>query len=176
MNPQLAGHRLWSLRRAWAGANLCRARLAAAADAAPVLTYVGGFAVRDLRGHAGHDVDYYSWECVRVIKIADKTIKAGLKGRVEVENALALLREGAPLLEEFRHSVTHPEDNRGADDIMYFGEAVRLHPGGQVEYVVDPRYETHEALGRLFAATEAALLTLAQADDGSFPRYDNSGS
>lgn len=70
MNVQLAGHHLWNLRRAWAGANLCRSRLAEAEAAAPILD-LGTIQVRDLRGHAGHDVDYYAWEVVRILKIVD---------------------------------------------------------------------------------------------------------
>ncbi len=170
VNSQLAAHHLRSLRRAWAGANLCRERLDAAADGAPVLTHASGVAVRDMRSQAGHDVDYYAWECVRIIKLAETAIKAGLRGGADVNEALTELRVQAPLLKDFRDSITHPESNRGADDIVYFGEAVRLPPGGHVEYVVDPRHETHEALDRLFAATEAALLTLGQARGPALPK------
>jgi hypothetical protein len=82
----------------------------------------------------------------------------------------------APLLEEFRNQVTHVEDNRGADDIVYFGDAVRLLPSGRVEYVVDPRYRQHALLARLVVATEAALLTLAAPYHGPLKRYDHSGA
>jgi len=60
VNAELAGRHLWNLRRAWAGANLCRARLAAAEDAAPVID-LGSIQMKDLRGQLGHDVDYYAW-------------------------------------------------------------------------------------------------------------------
>lgn len=172
MNVQLAGHHLWNLRRAWAGANLCRSRLAEAEAAAPILD-LGSIQVTDLRGHAGHDVDYYAWEVVRILKIADTIVRAGLRGRTDVERAQEALREEAPLLEAFRNQVTHVEDNRGADDIVYFGDAVRLLAGGRVQYVVDPRHRQHDLLADLVAAAEAALLTLAVADDGALPRYDN---
>jgi hypothetical protein len=147
VNAQLAGRHLWSLRRAWAGAKLCRSRLSAADDAAPVIVDAGGIQVKDLRGQAGHDVDYYAWEAVRIVKIAEKAVAAGLRGRAEVESALAAVRAGAPLLEDFRNQVTHVEDNRGADDIAYLGQAIRLFPGGRVEYVVDPRYTTMNSSG-----------------------------
>ena len=175
MNIEVAGHHLWNLRRAWAGANLCRSRLAQAENSAPVID-AGAFQIKDLRGRAGHDVDYYAWEGVRILKIVDKVIKAGLRGRDEVTRARDALRAEAPLLEEFRNQVTHVEDNRGADDIVYFGDAVRLLPNGGVEYVVDPRYRQHDLLARLVAATEAALLTLASPDNGPLKRYDNSGA
>lgn len=67
VNVELAGHHLWNLRRAWAGANLCRDRLAQAVNSAPVID-VGAFQIRDLRGQAGHDVEYYAWESVRILK------------------------------------------------------------------------------------------------------------
>lgn len=72
-------------------------------------------------------------------QIVDKVIKARLRGHGDVARARDDLRAEAPLLEEFRNQVTHVEDNRGADDVVYFGDAVRLLPGGRVEYVVDPR-------------------------------------
>lgn len=173
MNRELAGHHLWNLRRAWAGANLCRARLAAANDAAPVLD-LGDTQVKDLRGQGGHDVDYYAWESVRILKIADKVIRAGLRGYPQVEHACDALRAAAPLLETFRNQVTHVEDNRGADDIVYFGDAVRLLPGGRVEYVVDPRYRQHDLLAEVVRSAEVSLLSLAP-DGELIPRPDNSG-
>lgn len=160
MNAEVATQLLWNLRRAWAGANLCRDSLGAAADAAPVID-LGSIQIKDLRGHASHDVDYYAWESVRILKIADKVIRAGLRNSANVERARDALRAEAPLLETFRNEVTHVEDNRGADNITYFGEAVRLLPGGSVEYVVDPRYHQHDLLGELVAAAEAALSSLA---------------
>jgi hypothetical protein len=98
-----------------------------------------------------------------------------LRGAAEVDRAREALRAEAPLLESFRDQVTHVEDNRGADDITYFTDAVRLLPGGRVEYVVDPRYHQHDLLGALVAAAEAALRTLAAPDYKSPPRYNNSG-
>lgn len=165
----LAGRHLWNLRRAWSGANLCRDRLAEINDSAPVIA-----GVKDLRGLPNHDVDYYAWECVRLVKIAEKVVASGLRGRDEVRQALEALRAEAPKLESFRNEVTHVEDNRGADNVLYFGVAVRLLPAG-VEYAVDPRYQHHDRLRDLFFAVEKSLLTLAAPDTGSpFPRYDNS--
>jgi hypothetical protein len=173
MDAQLAGIHLWNLRRAWAGANLCRDRLQAAHDAAPTID-LGETQVKDLRGNAAHDVDYYAWEGVRIMKISEKVTSAGLRGGPEVDHARAELEAEAPRLRRFRDSVTHVEDNRDADDVVYFGEAVRLHPGGRVEYVFDPRYRQHDLLGAVVNATESALLTLAVDDDGTLPRFDNS--
>lgn len=173
MNRELAGQHLWNLRRAWSGANLCRQRLADANESAPVIDLGGDRPpIKDLRGRMAHDVDYYAWEAVRIIKIATKVVGAGLRGKVEVDRALADLRREAPHLETFRHQVTHVEDNRGADDVVYFGEAVRLRPGGRVEYLVDPRYRQHDLLATLVRATETALLTLAPPDNSEPPRHE----
>jgi hypothetical protein len=121
--------------------------------------------IRDLRGHHGHDVDYYAWESVRILKIADKVVRAGLRGHGDVERAREDLRAEAPLLEKFRDEVTHVEDNRGADNITTTSLAVRLSPGERVKYVVDPRNSQHDSLGALVAAAETALLTLAVSGD-----------
>lgn len=173
MNVELAGHHLWNLRRAWAGANLCRDRLAAIEEAAPVIDLGTLGPMKDLRGQLGHDVDYYAWEGVRILKISEKVTKAGLRGSEAVKAARDDLDTEVPGLLAFRDQVTHVEDNRGADDIAYFGDAVRLRPGGRIDYVLDPRHRLHDLLGALVAASEAALLTLATPDAGRFPRYDN---
>lgn len=165
MNPELAVRHLRNLRRAWSGATLCRQRLAEADESAPVIPLGYGFEIKDDRGHKAHDVDYYAWEAVRIMNIARKTVGAGLAGKDAVEQALAELRAEAPYLETFRHQVTHVEDNRGADDVVYFGQAVRLKPGGDVEYLVDPRYRQNDLLAALVDLTEAALRTLAATDD-----------
>ena len=157
MNKTLASTHLRNLRRAWDGANLCRTRLQEAEDNAPILAGI----IKDMRGHAGHDVDYYAWECVRIMKIAEKVIKAGLRGHAAVQSACDDIDAEAPALKDFRDSVTHVEDNRHADDVSYSGAAVRWLPGGRVEYLVDPRYEHHDYMGKLVKATETSLLTLA---------------
>ena len=143
MNATLAGTLIWSLDRAWRGANLCRDRLA--------------------QDNTSHDVDYYAWEAVRIMKIAGKVVSSGLRGSPAIVDALAALDMEAPGLKAFRDAVTHVEDNRGADDIVYFAQAVRLRPNGGVEYVVDSRYRTHDLLAEVVRATAVALKTLAPA-------------
>lgn len=165
MNPRLADTHLWHLVRAWHGACLCRARLLSRDEPSQRVESGDGRAVADFIGYRGHDVDYYAWEAVRIIKIAEKVVAAGLRGKVDVERALADLRRDAPRLEEFRNAVTHVEENRGADGITYFSDAVELKPNGQVEYVLDPRYRHHDLLAALVAAAERALATLAPASD-----------
>lgn len=88
MNSQLAGTHLWNLRRGWAGANLCRDRLMATAENAPRLIDGASIPVKDLRDQHGHDVDYYSWEAVRILNIAAKVVTAGLRGMSQVQQAI----------------------------------------------------------------------------------------
>lgn len=160
MTPELAGRLMFLLDRAWDGAELCRRRLEQAGSDAPRIGQVV-----DLRGYAGHDVDYYAWEAVRIVNIAEKALAAGLRGRDEVRASLEAITSEAPYLEAFRNAVTHPEDNRGADEVVYFTNAVRLRQGGGVEYLVDPHDRTHVLLKRLADVTHAALGTLAAAGD-----------
>lgn len=78
-------------------------------------------------------------------------------------------------MKDFRNAVTHPEDNRTADDVLFIGAAMRLRPGMQAEYVIDPRRGLHDALEDLVAAAEVALLAVVGPDPPGLERYDNSG-
>ena len=112
VNVELAGHHL---------SGICAARGPAQAFAVadspklrpPPPSLTSEASRHSLRGRAGHDVDYYAWEVVRILKIADKVVRAGLRGRTDVERAQGALREEAPLLESFRNQVTHVEDIAG---------------------------------------------------------------
>jgi hypothetical protein len=171
---ELAGHRLWQLRRARRGAALSRRRLLDALDAAPIVTESAMGPVRDQTWlHAWtieHDVSYYAWEAVKIVNIARK-----VRGDHRVQAALDAIEESAPGLSDFRDAITHPEDNRTADDVLFAAAAMRLQPGLQPEYIVDPRYGLHDALEALVSAAEASLLAIAGPDESAFPRFDNSG-
>jgi hypothetical protein len=135
---ELAGYRLWQLRRARRGAALARRRLLEALDAAPVITQSSMGPVKDLTGTNAwtveHDLSYYAWEAVKILNIARK-----VRGDHRVQAALDVVAERSPELEAFRNAVTHPEDNRTFDDVLFAGAAMRLRPGMQPEYVIDPR-------------------------------------
>ena len=48
--------------------------------------------------------------------------------------------------------MTHAVDD-GLENVTWFGPfAAELKPGGEVEYIIDARYEHHEALERFFGA------------------------
>lgn len=117
-----------------------------------------------------HDVSYYAWEAVKIMNIARK-----VRGDHRVQAALDAINESAPGLSDFRDAITHPEDNRTADNVLFAAAAVRLQPGLQPEYVVDPRYELHDALEALVSAAEASLLAIASPDGSAFLPFDNSG-
>lgn len=171
---ELAGHRLWQLRRARRGAALSRRRLLEALDAAPVITQSAMGPVKDLTGTKAwtveHDLSYYAWEAVKILNIARK-----VRGDHRVQAALDIVAEGSPELENLRNAVTHPEDNRTADDVLFAGAAVRMRPGTRPEYLVDPRHGLHDALENLVAAAEVALLAAAGPVPPGLKRYDNSG-
>ena len=171
---ELAGQRLWQLRRARRGAALSRRRLLDTLDAAPIITQSALGPVRDQTWPNAwtveHDVSYYAWEAVKILNIARK-----VRGDHRVQAALDAVEESAPALRDFRDAMTHPEDNRTADDILFAAAAMRMQPGLRPEYVVDPRYGLHDALEALVSVAEVALLAIAGPDDPAFPRFDNSG-
>jgi hypothetical protein len=55
--------------------------------------------------------------------------------------------------------VTHPSDDDRLDNVAWFDSVVRLAPSGPVEYLVDPRYQDHDAALEL----SRALLTYLEA-------------
>lgn len=156
MTPELAGRRLYLLRRAFDGATLCLSRHVDAIEGREV---IGG--ARNLIGYRAHDVDYYAWEAVRIWKIASKTSKA--VADESIIDALSHLDLVTPGLKDYRDAATHPEDNRGNDDLVLASGAYRIHPGGRAEKVLDPTH-AHEALRRLFSATETVLLRVRGSD------------
>jgi hypothetical protein len=168
MSPELAGNRLWMLRRAWAGAVLCRDRHAAMVDAAPTLNVGASLPIKNLVGIDFHDLDYYAWEAVRICNIAWKVQGGGLH-RVGILGRLEALDRVAPHLRSFRDSATHPEDNRDNDDVIYAGAVMRWGP--TPTYLLDVR-TAHRPLGEVVAATEAALVSVTP-DEGPPARYDN---
>lgn len=168
MDRDTARRHYSNLHRAVDGSELCRQRLADD-TAASVRDIGGGIKIHDLVGYAAHDIDYYAWEATRIVNTGRQAIKDGIPNADRVQAALDRLEAVAPGLRKFRNAVTHPEDNKGADDITYFGTAVRLLPNGRVEYVIDPRHEHHDALTVLADAIRAALLPLVDLDEPQAP-------
>ncbi len=152
---------LSALDRSWRGAETCRARLAALTTNAPAAG-----PVKDLRGLFTNDVDYYALEAVRIMNIAGRIADDRDEQRAVIDEARAHLDRVAPQLRDYRNATVHADepDHRTAD-VAYFGQAVRFLPGGGVEYLVDPRYEHHDALhGRLPSRPQRARPHRASSD------------
>jgi hypothetical protein len=100
--------------------------------------------VIDLRGDTGSDLDYYVYELARLQDLAKEIINAFGAPEVVVD-ALASFEAAIPALRRIRNPVTHPSDDNRLDAVAWFDSVVKLRPNGEVEYLVDPRYEHHHA-------------------------------
>lgn len=74
----------------------------------------------------------------------------------EIVSALASFDQAIPRLRSVRNPLTHPSDDDRLDGVAWFDSVVRLLPNGSVEYLVDPRYEHHDAALELTRALGAA--------------------
>jgi hypothetical protein len=63
----------------------------------------------------------------------------------DVVVGLATFDAAVPALRKIRNPLTHPSDDARLDAVAWFDAVVKLHPDGAVEYLVDPRYEHHDA-------------------------------
>jgi hypothetical protein len=137
-------------RRITAGIELQRRRIIARTEQAPTLSSGGDRELRDHRGDPGNDLDYYIYELARLQDLARALNKVFGRPR-EVVEALAAFEAAIPALRRVRNPLTHPSDDKRLDGVAWFDAVVRLRPRGEVEYLVDPRYDQHDAalaLGR----------------------------
>lgn len=141
------------------GARLQRQRIAQRTEAAPVIAG----SVIDLRGD-NTDLDYYVFEMFRVREIARMISEAQtFPDRQVIVTALATFDNAVPDLKALRDPLTHldgkPDSLQG---VTWFDSVVRLEPGGAVTYMVDPRYDHHEALEALYEALTGYLGPLVE--------------
>lgn len=115
--------------------------------------------VTDLTGDPGNDLDYYVYELARLQDLA-RTINEMFDQPDEIVDALATFDQAVPNLRRIRNPLTHPSDDNRLDDVAWFDSVVKLLPNGAVEYLVDPRYEHHDAALEL----SRALATYLQID------------
>jgi hypothetical protein len=59
--------------------------------------------------------------------------------------------------------LTHPSNDERLDDVAWFDSVVKLGPNSSVEYVVDPRYQDHDAALELSRALSRYLATTLEA-------------
>lgn len=104
---------------------------------------------------APHDIDFYAHAAWQLPEAGGQA-----RGRLSLAAAAALLDEldeAVPRLREYRDVMTHAVDD-GLENIAWFGDRVgEILDGGVVEYIIDTRFEHHEALETFFAGLIDAL-------------------
>ncbi len=147
---------LAGLRRVRAGLEGQRQRVIDGADAAPRLAGIDREVV-DFTGDVGLDLDYYIFELVRLRDVAGAVIRSLDPHSLELKAARERFIEAIPHLADLRSRLTHLVDLPDLDDVSWFNSVVRLLPGGKVEYLVDPRYQHHDAAMALVETLETYL-------------------
>lgn len=146
-------------RRIVHGLETQRARIMGRTAQAPKLFGGTGHEVTDLTGGVGNDLDYYVYELARLRELT-LVINKTFDHPAEIVDALASFDQAVPHLRSIRNPLTHPSDDNRLDGVAWFDSVVRLLPNGSVEYLVDPRYEHHDAALEL----SRALGTYLQAE------------
>lgn len=108
-----------------------------------------------------NDLDYYVYELARLQDLTREAIKSFGEPQ-ELVDALAAFDAAVPKLREIRNPLTHVKDNAYLDDVAWFDAHIKLNPDGSVEYLVDSRYQHHDAALALGAAVLAYLRGLEQ--------------
>lgn len=150
-----------ALRRTGEGLELQRQRILDRAAAAPELLPNDPTSAVLLTG-PDNDLDYYIYELSRLNGLGESIIKVFGKPNVRLRpdtliNAQNDFRAAIPALRDIRNALTHPNDNDQLDDYVTFSAGVRLRPDGKVDYLVDPRYQHHEAAQRYLGQLQAYL-------------------
>jgi hypothetical protein len=139
------------------GARIQRDRIVDRSANAPVIT-AGPWAITNLNGLPDNDVDYYIYELGRIRAAAQEMLTA-FDSPTELVDALAAFDAAVPKLPKARNPLTHASDDARLDDAAWFEGLVLLGTSGygSVEYLVDPRYQHHDAAEALAAALLAYL-------------------
>ncbi len=151
-----------AINRFIVGARLQRERLATTAAKAPRLLEGTPEEVIDLTGTPGNDLDYYVYELGRLQAAAREIVKV-FGEPPEIVEALKVFDTAVPNLRAARNPLTHASDDSRLDDVVWFSALARMKPGGDVEYLVDPRYGHHDAA----EALAAAMLNYLRVETGS---------
>lgn len=138
------------------GIRLQRGRVMDAERNAPRLLEGSPYEVVNLTGVPGNDLDYYVYELGRLQESA-RAMKKTFDEPADVVTALAEFESAVPKLRAARNPLTHPSDDKRLDDFGWLSALVRFRPNGAVEYLVDPRFEHHDAAERLAEALLAFL-------------------
>ncbi len=106
------------------------------------------------------DLDFYAFAAWQ-LREAGRQAKNRMTQIPELRSMVSLLLErldtAVPGLQSFRDEMAHALDDVNADHAQ-FGEFVaRLLPDGEVRYILDSRFDDHEALEDFFAELVAVL-------------------
>lgn len=151
---------LSAMRRVEAGLTLQRQRVLDRSAKAPRLPFAGlAPEVILLLDDPGIDLDYYVYELGRLRHAAEAVIKVWGRGTQvppqSVVDALAAFDVAIPKLKDIRDPITHPNNDARLSQVAWFSSIVTLHPGGRVEYLVDPDSHQHDAALALTRAVAA---------------------
>ena len=106
------------------------------------------------------DLDFYAFAAWQ-LREAGRQAKNRMPGAPEVKPKVAALLEqldaAVPGLQSFRDEMTHAVDDVNPNHAQFGSFVAELLPGGEVKYVLDSRYEDHEALEDFFAGLVAVL-------------------
>lgn len=141
-----------------------RARIMQAAAEAPKLLEGQLGEATNLTDTFENDLDYYIYEMGRARDMAVEMDKP-FGHPVEIKDALAAFDEAVPNLKRIRNPRTHPSDDARLDHVGSLSAAVEFaptYPGG-VTYLVDPRYQHHDAALALLDVIQAYLRGLLHA-------------
>jgi hypothetical protein len=144
-DPDKAASRfIAAVRRFQAGIHLERQRIIDARHNAPKLLPGEPHEVVDLTSVPVNDLDYYVYELGRLQDVAREMIKV-FDSPSAVVDALERFDKAIPKLRQARNPLTHASDDARLDDVGSFSAVVRFLDFGKVEYLVDPRFQHHEA-------------------------------
>lgn len=140
-----------AVKRFIVGARLEKERLHRMAASAPRVLEGSEPEVVNLTGLPDNDLDYYIYELGRLQDAAREIIKV-FDSPPEVVDVLAMFDAAIPHLRAARNPLTHASDDPRLDDVGWFSALVRFRSNGSVEYLVDPRYQHHDAAEGLATA------------------------
>ena len=106
------------------------------------------------------DLDFYAfaaWQLRESGRQAQNRMSGVSEVHPKIEQLLAQLDAAIPDLKSFRDEMTHAVDDVNGHHAQFGAFVAQLLPGGKVRYILDSRYENHEALEDFFAGLVAVL-------------------
>lgn len=106
------------------------------------------------------DLDFYAfsaWQLREAGRQGQNRMNPIPEVRAKIADLLEQLDAAIPGLQSFRDEMTHAVDDVNANHAQFGGFIAELLPGGTVRYILDSRYEDHEALENFFAGLVAVL-------------------